>query len=203
MKVSFDPDKLDYDKGGGLVTVVAQHARSNAVLMVAFANREAILESVRTGEMHFYSRSRRGLWKKGESSGHLLRIVELVADCDSDTVLARCEPFGPTCHTGAVTCFGEPNVDAIRKLEGVVNKRATSAADPDKPSYTKKLLGDRNLRLKKIGEEAGELMVALADGDKTRMAEEAADLVYHVVVALQAAGVPFVDVRRVLEARAK
>jgi phosphoribosyl-AMP cyclohydrolase / phosphoribosyl-ATP pyrophosphohydrolase len=186
-----------------LVTVVAQHARTNAVLMVAFANREAIEESIGTGEMHFYSRARQRLWRKGESSGHILRVIELLVDCDKDTVLARVEPFGPTCHTGAVTCFGEPSVDAIRKLEAVVHKRATKPPKEGEVSYTRELLSDRNLRLKKVGEEAGELMVALADGDKARMAEEAADLVYHVVVALHAAGVPFDEVRKVLDGRGK
>ncbi|NUP05139.1 MAG: bifunctional phosphoribosyl-AMP cyclohydrolase/phosphoribosyl-ATP diphosphatase HisIE [Polyangiaceae bacterium] len=204
MKTPLDLDTIDFEKGGGLVPVVAQHARTNAVLMVAYANRQALEESIGTGEMHFFSRTR-GLWRKGHTSGHVLRVVELLTDCDRDTVLARVEPFGPTCHTGQTTCFGEPQIDAIRKLEAVVLKRATKPPKtPDEVSYTRELLADRNLRLKKISEETGELTVALADAnDKERIAEEAADLVYHVIVALQGAGVSFDEVRRILDARAK
>ncbi|MBK6518187.1 MAG: bifunctional phosphoribosyl-AMP cyclohydrolase/phosphoribosyl-ATP diphosphatase HisIE [Polyangiaceae bacterium] len=199
-----DLDTIDFAKGGGLVPVVAQHARTNAVLMVAYADKKALEESLGTGEMHFFSR-KRGLWRKGETSGHILRVVELLADCDRDTVLARVEPFGPACHTGQTTCFGEPPLDALRKLETIILRRATKPEDPSAPpSYTRKLLADRNLRLKKLGEESTELAVALADGDdKARIAEEAADVVYHVMVALQAAGVPFDEVRRALDERAK
>jgi phosphoribosyl-ATP pyrophosphohydrolase/phosphoribosyl-AMP cyclohydrolase len=203
LKSLIDLDQLDFDKGGGLVPVVAQHARTGAVLMVAYANRQALEESLGTGEMHFFSRTR-GLWHKGKTSGHILRVVQLIADCDRDTVLARVEPFGPTCHTGMQTCFGPPEIDAIRKLESVIHKRATSLpTSPQDVSYTRELIADRNLRLKKIGEESSELVVALADDDKQRIAEEAADLLFHVLVALQAAAVPFDDVREVLNGRVK
>jgi len=204
LKSRLDLDALDFGKGSGLIPVVAQHARTGAVLMVAYANRQALEESIGTGEMHFFSRTR-GLWHKGKTSGHILRVVELVADCDQDTVLARVEPFGPTCHTGMQTCFGPPEMDAIRKLEAVILKRATNLpTSPADVSYTRELLADRNLRLKKLGEETSELVVALADDDdKKRIAEEAADLIFHVLVALQAAAVPFDDVRDVLNGRVK
>ena len=198
-----DLDAVDFDKGGGLVPVVAQDARTGAVLMVAYADREALERTLATGDMHFRSR-RRGLWKKGETSGNVLRVVGLSLDCDADTVLARVEPHGPACHTGATTCFGEPPIDAIRALERVVDRRASEPEPSEgKPSYTKRLLGDRNLRLKKLGEEAAELVVALADQDTERAAEEAADLVYHVMVALRGAGVSFDAVRAVLDRRAR
>lgn len=202
--LALDLDAIDFDKGGGLVPAVAQHARNGAVLMLGYCNRESLDWTLATGEMHFFSR-KRGLWRKGATSGHILRVVELRLDCDFDTVLARVEPFGPTCHTGATTCFGEPPLDALRELEHVILRRAQNPDHPSlPPSYTRRLLDDRNLRLKKIGEEATELTVALADNlDKARIAEEAADVVYHVMVALQAAGVPFDEVRRVLAARAK
>lgn len=202
--LTLDLDAIDFDKGGGLVPAVAQHARNGAVLMLGYCNRESLEWTLATGEMHFFSR-KRGLWRKGATSGHILRVVELRLDCDFDTVLARVEPFGPTCHTGATTCFGEPPLDALRELEHVILRRAQNPDHPAlPPSYTRRLLDDRNLRLKKIGEEATELVVALADNDdKGRIAEEAADVVYHVMVALQAAGVPFDEVRRVLAARAK
>ena len=196
---SLDLEKLDFAKGGGTVTVVAQHASTRAVLMVAHADREALEKTLETGFMHFRSRTR-GLWKKGETSGNVLRIERLTADCDADAVLAEVVPAGPTCHTGATTCFGEPYVDALSDLAAVIAERAGSAPDAA-PSYTKKLLGDRNLRLKKIGEEASELVVALADSDRARAAEEGADVFYHVLVALAAEGVTLDDVRSVLASR--
>ena len=198
-----DIEEVDFDKGNGLVTVVAQNAKTGAVLMVAFADREAMAKTLETGELHFFSR-RRGLWKKGETSGNVMRVVELAVDCDSDAILARVEPAGPACHTGQITCFGEPAPDPLRALDQTLAARATTPdAAEEKPSYTRRLLADRNLRLKKIGEEASELVVALADGDRERATEEAADVVYHVMVALRAAGIGFDDVRDVLAARAK
>jgi phosphoribosyl-ATP pyrophosphohydrolase/phosphoribosyl-AMP cyclohydrolase len=198
-----DIETIDFEKGNGLVSVVAQGASSGAVLMVAFANREAIEKTLATGELHFFSR-RRGLWKKGETSGNVMRVVDLSTDCDSDAILARVEPAGPACHTGQVTCFGDPPLDALRALDATIAARAAAPEDGGaRPSYTRRLLADRNLRLKKIGEEASELVLALADGDEARAAEEAADVVYHVMVALRAAGVGFDEVRKVLEARAK
>ena len=188
--------------------VVAQDAETGAVLMVAYADREALERTLATGFAHFRSR-KRGLWKKGETSGHVLRVVELAADCDHDTVLYRVHPNGPACHTGAITCFGEPAVDAILALEHTIAARhaamseSTGVTPDEKPSYTQRLLSDRNLRVKKIGEEAAELILALADGDQARAAEEAGDVFYHVMVALQAAGVPMREVRRVLAQRAK
>ena len=203
--MTLDIDRIDFEKGQGLVTVVAQDARTRAVLMVAFADREALERTLATGELHFRSRTR-GLWKKGETSGNTLRVVRLRADCDSDAILAEVEPRGPTCHTGSTTCWGEADVDAILELEATIRHRAreVDAGDPapsEKPSYTKKLLADRNLRLKKLGEESVELVLAIADGDRPRIAEEAADVLYHVLVALEGAGVPMDEVRGVLASR--
>jgi len=196
-------DRLDFAKGGGLVTVVAQDARTGAVLMVAHADREALERTLATGEMHYRSRTR-GLWHKGATSGNVQRVVALLADCDGDAVLARVVPAGPACHTGAPSCFGEAALaaDALGALDATVRVRAADAA-PAHPSYTRRLLDDRNLRLKKLGEEAAELVLACADEDRPRAAEEAADLVYHTVVALRALGVSLDDVRGVLAARVK
>lgn len=209
-----DPATLDFEKGNGLVTVVAQDAATGAVLMVAHADREALDRTLATGEMHYRSRTR-GLWHKGATSGNVQRVVTLVADCDGDAVLARVVPAGPACHTGAVSCFAQDPThpaagDALAALDATIAARAAtvapSAATPDpppaKPSYTQRLLADRNLRLKKLGEETAELVTALADGDAERAAEEGADLVYHTLVALRAAGVSLDDVRRVLARRA-
>lgn len=204
--VTLDLDRLDFSRGGGLVTVVAQNARSGAVLMVAHADREALERTLATGEMHYRSRSR-GLWRKGATSGNTQRVVALLADCDGDAVLARVEPRGPACHTGAMSCFGNPApaADVLSALDAVIASRAVQSNDLSgaRPSYTRVLLADRNLRLKKIGEEAAELVAALADADAPRATAEGADLVYHALVALRSLGVGLEDLRRVLEARAR
>jgi phosphoribosyl-ATP pyrophosphohydrolase/phosphoribosyl-AMP cyclohydrolase len=198
--------KLDFDKGNGLVTVVTQHATTGAVLMVAHADREALAETLRTGEMHYRSRTR-GLWHKGATSGNTQRIVSFAHDCDGDALIARVIPAGPACHTGADSCFGDPGrpVDVLTHLATTIAMRAevgpplTGAAES---SYTRRLLADRNLRLKKLGEECAELVTALADADASRATEEAADLFYHMLVALQAAGVTLDDLRAELGRRA-
>jgi len=240
-----DIDSLNFEKGNGLVTVVAQDARSGAVLMVAHADREALERTIATGEMHYRSRTR-GAWHKGATSGNVQRVVSLSLDCDGDAVLARVEPAGPACHTGSTSCFGDAALaaDALGELAATIEGRAGAApssggptlseargappslhsgqaptsesiassgaaphpspaphTDAPRPSYTRRLLDDRNLRLKKIGEEAAELITACADGDAGRAAEEGADVFYHVLVALRAAGATLDDVRRVLEGR--
>lgn len=232
-----DVAALAYDDAG-LLPVVAQHATDGLVLMVAWANREALERSLQTGELHFWSRSRRELWRKGETSGHTLAIVTLHADCDGDTVLARVTPAGPACHTGEDTCFGRgarPSAavgagaagdegtaggaatdagaaggagtgprdagarDVLDEVAAVIRERAATLPES---SYTVRLLADRNLRLKKLGEETAELIVALAGGEPAqRPADEAADLIFHVLVALHAEGVGLDDVRAVLARR--
>lgn len=191
---------LNFDKGNGLVTVVTVDARSSEVLMVAHGDRESMEKTVQTSIMHYRSRSR-GLWKKGETSGNLQRVVSLHADCDGDAVLARVVAAGPACHTGDPTCFHDaPPPSSLDALGRTIALRAKS---PAPGSYTNKLLADRNLRLKKIGEEASELVVAIADEDRERAKEEAADVVYHALVALAPLGIGLDDVREVLEKRRK
>ena len=197
-----DLDTLDFGKGQGLVAVVTQDARTGVVLMVAHADREALERTIGSGEMHYRSRTR-GLWHKGATSGNTQRVVSLSADCDGDTVLARVVPAGPACHSGTISCFGAKalHADVLSALDATVFARQRSS--PGEPtSYTRRLLGDRNLRLKKLGEEAAELVAACADADASRAAEEAADLIYHSIVALRAVGASLDDVRTVLAARA-
>jgi phosphoribosyl-AMP cyclohydrolase / phosphoribosyl-ATP pyrophosphohydrolase len=192
---------LDFQRGGGRVTVVTRDAHTGALLMVAQADAEAVAATVRTGLMHYRSRTR-GLWKKGETSGNLQRVVRLTADCDADTLLADVEPAGPACHTGAGSCFGEAGLStgAFSRLDAVVRARASTPLAL--AGYTRRLLQDRNLRLKKLGEEMAELVTACADGDAHRAVEEAADVVYHLTVALRALGASLEDVGRLLQARA-
>ena len=170
--------------------------------MVAHADREALERTITTGEMHYRSR-RRGLWHKGATSGNVQRVISLSADCDGDAVLARVIPAGPACHVGSTSCFGDVALDAdtFGALDRVIASRMESAAD--EKSYTKRLLGDRNLRLKKLGEETAELVTALADGNKTQAVDEASDLIYHALVALRSIGATIDDVRTVLAKRAR
>lgn len=203
-----DLDRLDFTKGGGVVTVVTQDAESGAVLMVAFADREALERTITSGEMHYRSRTR-GLWHKGATSGNVQRVLSLDVDCDGDAVLARVHSVGPACHTGSRSCFGDRALapDALSVLDATIDARALGADAADttdaagKPSYTLRLLEDRNLRLKKLGEESAELITACADGDRARAVDECADLVFHALVALRAAGGSLAEVRHTLAAR--
>ena len=204
-------DSLDFAKGSGTVTVVAQDAVTGTVLMVAAADRAALEQTLSTGEMHYLSRTR-GPWHKGETSGNVQRVVSLQADCDRDAVLALVEPAGPACHTGDTSCFGQPRAGTLEKLDGVLKSRQAdkqagnapvkaSTGQTVNPSYTTRLLSDRNLRLKKLGEECAELVAACADGDRERAISEAADLYYHMMVALRALDAGLDDVKLVLECR--
>ena len=197
-----DVQSLDFAKGGGLVTVVAQDAITGAVLMLANADRDAVERTLASGEMHYFSRTR-GPWHKGATSGNTQRVVSLSSDCDADALLARVVPAGPACHSGAYSCFGDAALagDALGALTAVIRERAVNAPVASGGSYTAQLLGDRNRRLKKIGEEAAELIAACADGDASRAADEAADLIYHIAVALHAAGSSLDDARAVLASR--
>jgi phosphoribosyl-ATP pyrophosphohydrolase/phosphoribosyl-AMP cyclohydrolase len=211
-----DVASLDFKKGNGLVTVVTQDARTAEVLMVAHADREAVEKTIETGEMHYHSRTR-GLWRKGSTSGNTQKVVALAADCDGDALLARVIPAGPACHEGKRSCFGSAfERDPLTSLDEVIAERAASAkAAPAKgapraagekertPSYTGQLLGDRNLRLKKLGEEMAELLVACADEDRARAADEGADVIYHLLVALRSLDVSLDDLRAILARRSR
>jgi phosphoribosyl-ATP pyrophosphohydrolase/phosphoribosyl-AMP cyclohydrolase len=182
MTSSLNLDEVKFAADTGTVVVVAEDAATGRVLMVAHADREALALTIETGEMHYRSR-RRGLWRKGATSGNVQKVVSLALDCDGDSVLARVIPAGPACHTGQVSCFpdsSQPSAWAL--LADTIRNRRN---DPDNNGYTRALLGDRNLRLKKIGEESAEFVTACADGDAVRAVEEAADLVYHTAVALE------------------
>ena len=202
----------------GLVPVVTQESRSGDVLMVAFANRDALDRTLATGLAHYYSRSRGALWQKGETSTHVQRVVEVRLDCDGDTVLYRVEQTGPACHTGARTCFStvlgrtigqadsgaveeDPGGHVLSRLARTIAQRAT---DQPKGSYTADLLAQGvGKASQKVGEEAVEVVVAANSEDDERLASEAADLLYHLLVLLQARGVPLDAVLRELESRTR
>jgi phosphoribosyl-ATP pyrophosphohydrolase/phosphoribosyl-AMP cyclohydrolase len=191
-----------------LTAAVVQDALSGRVLMLAWMDDEALQKTRETGEVHFWSRSRQRLWKKGESSGNVLKLVELKADCDADTWLVRALPAGPTCHTGARTCFGtdgnEPPPSELEALEGTIRARLQSP--PGTRSYVRSLLEHASpTRVsEKIVEEAGELSVELARAQpvKERVVAEAADLLFHALIGLAVNGLGLEDVERELRRRA-
>ncbi len=203
----------------GLVPVVTQESRSGDILMVAFANRDALDRTLSTGLAHYFSRSRGTLWQKGETSGHVQRVTEIRLDCDGDTVLYRVEQTGPACHTGMRTCFStvlsgeagkrgsgdgleeDPGGHVLSRLAHTI---ASRAAQRPEGSYTAQLLaGGVSKVSQKVGEEAVEVVVAANSEDDERLASEAADLLYHLLVLLQARGVPLDAVLRELESRAR
>ena len=189
-------DRLDFARGGGLIAVIAQHAHTGEVLMLAYANREALERTLDERVMWYFSRSRDELWRKGDTSGNVQNVVSLHGDCDGDAVLARVLPAGPACHTGAANCFdAAPTLTALDRV--IIDRAQTPAGS----SYTQKLLRDPNLRLKKLGEEAVELALACERQDGERIAEEAADLLYHALVACRAGQVSVDAVLAVLAER--
>lgn len=195
------PGGLVFD-ANGLVPVIAQDRASGDVLMLAWANAEAVAKTAETGFAHFWSRSRKALWRKGETSGHALRVVEARADCDRDTLLLVVEPEGPACHTGSRTCFGETSPTAAGMLEELARVVQQRAAAPVDASYTARLLakGPGHV-LKKIGEEATEVVLAASGESDERLAAESADLLFHLLVALQQRGVSVASVMDELRRR--
>jgi phosphoribosyl-ATP pyrophosphohydrolase/phosphoribosyl-AMP cyclohydrolase len=195
------PAGLVFD-ANGFLPVVAQDRASGDVLMLAWANAEAIAKTAETGFVHFWSRSRKVLWRKGETSGHTLRVVEARADCDRDALLLVVEPEGPACHTGSRTCFGETSPTAAGMLEELARVVQQRAAAPVDASYTARLLakGPGHV-LKKIGEEATEVVLAASGESDERLAAESADLLFHLLVALQLRGVSVASVMDELRRR--
>ena len=195
------PEGLTFGSDG-LLPVVAQDRRSGDVLMVAYANAEAVARMAETGFAHFWSRSRRALWMKGETSGHRLRVAAALADCDHDALLLVVEPEGSACHEGTRTCFGDATVTAagiLDELRRVIEDRRQRGGEG---SYTAKLLAKGlDHSLKKLGEEATEVILAAKGESDERVAEEAADLAFHLLVVLAQRGLGPERVLDVLRAR--
>jgi len=192
----------------GLVPCVTQDARSGEVLTLAWMNSEALELTRKTGEVHFFSRSRQEIWHKGETSGNTQKVLDLRIDCDEDAILALVEPAGPACHTGERTCFfrtsrGEPvsepvPAEALADLQRTLDKRA---AERPESSYTVTLLDNRELAAGKVLEEAEEVTRAVREESDERVAEEAADVLYHLAVLLKSREVPLARVMEVLNGR--
>ena len=185
----------------GLVPVVAQSALAGEVLMVAYADRAALEQTRATGEAHYHSRSRGALWRKGETSGHTQAVEEVRVDCDGDAVLYVVRQRGPACHTGEATCFGEATGGTLTRLARTVAERARTRPPG---SYTATLLDAGVVKIaQKVGEEAVETVVAATAEDQSRLASEAADLLYHLLVLFAAKQLPLDRVLEELESRAR
>ncbi|MEE4214157.1 MAG: bifunctional phosphoribosyl-AMP cyclohydrolase/phosphoribosyl-ATP diphosphatase HisIE [Bacteroidales bacterium] len=197
--------EIDFEKNNGLVPVIVQDATTLKVLMMAYMNEEALRLTKETGNMTFYSRSRKKLWTKGESSGNYIRFVDIQTDCDGDTLLAKGIPEGPACHTGADTCWNEVNRKEsgsfISTLETIIEAR--KKADPAS-SYTARLFDEGIKKIaQKVGEESVELILESGSGRDDLFLEEAADLLYHLLVLLHAKDFDLGDIISVLESRHK
>lgn len=200
-----DLDKVNFEKVGGLVPAVIQDASSKQMLMLGYMNREAIQKTLDTGKVTFYSRTKQRLWTKGESSGNFLLLKEILLDCDGDTLLIKAEPVGPVCHTGADTCFGEGNNNSktafIDQLRATIKDRKNNPTDK---SYTASLFAKGiNKVAQKVGEEAVEIVIEAKDDNKGLFMGEAADLLYHYLVLLEAKGYELDEVMQVLMDRHK
>lgn len=192
--------KLDFSKMNGLIPCVVQDASTHIVLMLGFMNKEAYQKTLEIKRVTFYSRSKDRLWTKGESSGNFLEVVDILVDCDNDTLLIKANPGGPVCHTGADTCFNENNDHwDLTSLEEIIQERKQN---PVKGSYTTSLLKSGiNKVAQKVGEEAIELVIEAKDDNKELFLNEAADLMYHYLVLLSAKGFALPDVLKVLKQR--
>jgi phosphoribosyl-AMP cyclohydrolase / phosphoribosyl-ATP pyrophosphohydrolase len=198
-------DEIAFDERG-LVPCIVQDADTGEVLMFAWANAKALELTQETGEMHFYSRSREEIWRKGETSGATMAVKQLRYDCDGDAVLAIVEPAGPACHTGERTCFyraldGEPRRVAHEELPALGRTLHNRVSERPAGSYTVELLENPTLIGEKVEEEAEEVVRAAREETDERVAEEAADVIYHLAVLLTSRGVPWSSVMEELNAR--
>ena len=197
-----DIDALAWQKMDGLLPATVQDARSGRVLMLGYMDTKALTDTFATGAVTFWSRSKQRLWMKGESSGNVLRVVAIYADCDEDALLVLADPQGPTCHTGAISCFGDAVTTGPGWLADLSAIVADRAANGDQESYTRKLLAEGPQRIaQKIGEEGVEVALAAIGQDSTQCAEESADLLYHLTVLMEARGFSWSDVVGILKAR--
>jgi len=192
--------KIDFTKGKGLVPVVIQDNTTLQVLMVGYMNEEAYRKTVSEQKVTFFSRSKNRLWTKGETSGNFLYVKEILSDCDNDSLLIKADPAGPVCHTGTKSCFADSQVKGfLYHLENIINKRIEDDAEE---SYTNKLYKRGiNKVAQKVGEEAVELVIEAKDDNIGLFKNEAADLLYHLLILLKAKGVSLQNIEEVLQQR--
>jgi phosphoribosyl-ATP pyrophosphohydrolase/phosphoribosyl-AMP cyclohydrolase len=193
---------LDFEKQGGLVPAIVQDQNTSKVLMLGFMNEEAYEKTKANKQVTFYSRTKKRLWTKGEESGNFLNVKQILIDCDHDTILIKADPVGPVCHTGSDTCFNETNgqgIDFLRELQDLIDTRKR---DMPEDSYTTKLFNKGvNKIAQKVGEEAVELVIEAKDQNDELFINEAADLMYHLLVLLTEKGKRIEDIVDVLRSR--
>jgi phosphoribosyl-ATP pyrophosphohydrolase/phosphoribosyl-AMP cyclohydrolase len=196
-------DQLNFGKMNGLIPIVVQDADTNGVLMAGFMNKEALKETIEQKQVVFWSRTKNRLWKKGETSSNYLDLVSMHPDCDNDALLIRARPRGPVCHTGRQSCFGDEPTSTfgsvLERLSSIIKDRNNKRP---KESYTTSLFAAGVARIgQKVGEEAVELAIAAQYNDKSRCIEESADLLYHLLVLLEAKGIDTIGIAQELEKR--
>jgi phosphoribosyl-ATP pyrophosphohydrolase/phosphoribosyl-AMP cyclohydrolase len=190
--------EADFSKNGGLLSVILQETRTKQVLMNGYMNEEALTKTKEDGVVWFYSRSKERLWKKGETSGHIQKVISMKLDCDQDALLIEVDPHGPTCHTGTQSCFGDEYFN-LSVLDQTVQKKLQN---PEEGSYTK-YLKEQGIDkiLKKCGEEMTEVVLAAKNKDRENLIDESSDLLYHFLVLLNHEGLSLKDVEKNLEER--
>lgn len=194
--------KIDFNKMNGLIPAIVQDINSFKVLMLGYMNEEAYRQTIASNKVTFYSRSRKTLWTKGETSGNFLLLKDIILDCDGDTLLIKAKPMGPVCHTGKDTCFDEQNkfdINFLNRLETIITDRKKNMPGN---SYTSRLFQSGLKKIaQKVGEEATEVIIDAMAEDKDRLTEESADLIYHLLVLLRYHDIALSDVIRILEKR--
>lgn len=195
--------QMDFAKMNGLIPVAVQDADSGSVLMIGFMNELAVQRTIDEQQVVFWSRTKQRLWKKGETSGNFLDVISIQPDCDSDSLLINARPRGPVCHTGEASCFGKDRTNdlgtVLGRLRAIIKDRKLKKPES---SYTTRLLNDGIARIgQKVGEEAVELAIAAQYDDRKRSIEESADLLYHLLVLLEAKEIDARDVALELERR--
>lgn len=197
-------DSLNFDKLNGLIPAIIIDTNGGKVLMLGFMNKESLLKTLEKKLAVFYSRTKKALWTKGETSGNYLKIVDIKSDCDNDTLLISVEPTGPVCHTGNYTCFGEKqnkSLEFLNKLYELIKERKKGEASK---SYTRSLFeAGENRIIQKFGEESIETLIALKNSNKEEILEETADLIYHLFVALAEKDIDFFEIVEKLKSRNK
>ena len=197
-------DKIDWDKGEGLVPAIIQNTDNGQILMLAYMNSAAVAQTINSKKVTFFSRSKNRLWTKGETSGNWLDYISGEMDCDADTLLIQARPQGPSCHTGSVTCFSDQTPSNISFLEQLGTLIAERHKTMPEGSYTTSLFAEGKVRIaQKVGEEGVELALARMKDDSAEMANEAADLLFHMMVLLEDAGLSLADAISVLQDRHK
>jgi phosphoribosyl-ATP pyrophosphohydrolase/phosphoribosyl-AMP cyclohydrolase len=197
-------NRAEWAKGDGLLPAIIQNPDTGAILMLGYMNKDAYEATIKGGQVTFFSRSKQRLWTKGETSGNTLDLVSVELDCDNDTLLIMARPNGPTCHTGTTTCFNDKNLPATLFLNQLQNLIAARHKDMPQGSYTTSLFTEGKARIaQKVGEEGVELALARMKDDSNEVTNEAADLLFHMMVLLQDAGLSLGDVIGVLQSRHK